>query len=304
MLAWGLTSIPDLLNPNLDALEDADEHSTLDALTSRRKSRSQNAAILHSAADAVSTENASTTLVDGSEPPIPTNPSGGVEELEQEAASEGAFNPETGEINWDCPCLGGMAHGPCGPEFREAFSCFIFSTEEPKGMDCIDKFQGMQQCFQRHPEVYKGELEDDEELDAELESERQKLVGEIAERKAQHADSTAAPQRRLLEEPASEATPARAAKAKGKQAPKADAPSVTGTATEASPDQKPSIGNQKLSEFVPDAEVEHKAAKSVTVDQDRTAPVNEKAIYESDPVPRAAHDARDHVGGNEREARK
>jgi len=25
---------------------------------------------------------------------------------------EGAFNPETGEINWDCPCLGGMAQGP------------------------------------------------------------------------------------------------------------------------------------------------------------------------------------------------
>jgi len=53
----------------------------------------------------------------------------------------GAFNPETGEINWDCPCLGGMAHGPCGEEFKAAFSCFVFSTEEPKGMECIDKFQ-------------------------------------------------------------------------------------------------------------------------------------------------------------------
>lgn len=37
---------------------------------------------------------------------------GSVEELEQEADQQGAFNPETGEINWDCPCLGGMAHGP------------------------------------------------------------------------------------------------------------------------------------------------------------------------------------------------
>ena len=25
------------------------------------------------------------------------------------------------EINWDCPCLGGMAHGPCGEEFKAAF---------------------------------------------------------------------------------------------------------------------------------------------------------------------------------------
>lgn len=47
----------------------------------------------------------------------------------------------TGEINWDCPCLGGMAHGPCGEEFKAAFSCFVYSTEEPKGMDCIEKFK-------------------------------------------------------------------------------------------------------------------------------------------------------------------
>lgn len=63
------------------------------------------------------------------------------DELEEEADGEGAFNPETGEINWDCPCLGGMAHGPCGPQFREAFSCFVYSKEDPKGVDCIDRFK-------------------------------------------------------------------------------------------------------------------------------------------------------------------
>lgn len=61
--------------------------------------------------------------------------------LEEEAEGEGAFNEETGEINWDCPCLGGMAHGPCGDQFRSAFSCFVYSKEEPKGVDCIDKFK-------------------------------------------------------------------------------------------------------------------------------------------------------------------
>ena len=69
-------------------------------------------------------------------------------------ASGGAFNPETGEINWDCPCLGGMAHGPCGPEFREAFSCFVYSEAEPKGINCVEKFQNMQTCFRAHPEIY------------------------------------------------------------------------------------------------------------------------------------------------------
>ncbi|KAI1918117.1 Oxidoreductase [Ophidiomyces ophidiicola] len=88
-------------------------------------------------------------------------------ELEEEADQEGAFNPETGEINWDCPCLGGMAHGPCGEDFKEAFSCFVFSTEEPKGMDCIDKFKNMQDCFKLHPEIYGSELDEDE-VDQEL----------------------------------------------------------------------------------------------------------------------------------------
>lgn len=31
-----------------------------------------------------------------------------------------------GSINWGCPCLGGMATGPCGSQFREAFSCFHY----------------------------------------------------------------------------------------------------------------------------------------------------------------------------------
>ncbi|KAI9788062.1 MAG: Oxidoreductase [Peltula sp. TS41687] len=85
------------------------------------------------------------------------------QEYEEEAANEGAFNPETGEINWDCPCLGGMAHGPCGEEFKAAFGCFVHSTVEPKGMDCIEHFKGMQNCFRRYPEVYAAELDDDEE---------------------------------------------------------------------------------------------------------------------------------------------
>jgi intermembrane space import and assembly protein 40 len=91
---------------------------------------------------------------------------GSPEALEEEAGQQGAFNPETGEINWDCPCLGGMADGPCGEDFKAAFSCFVFSESEPKGMDCIDKFQHMQDCFRKYPEIYGAELQDDEEDDS------------------------------------------------------------------------------------------------------------------------------------------
>jgi intermembrane space import and assembly protein 40 len=82
--------------------------------------------------------------------------------LEEEAEQQGAFNEETGEINWDCPCLGGMAHGVCGEQFRAAFSCFVYSKEEPKGVECIENFKAMQNCFREHPEIYGSELEEDE----------------------------------------------------------------------------------------------------------------------------------------------
>lgn len=125
---------------------------------------------------------------DSSEDSSPPGSSDTLAELEEESEDQGAFNPETGEINWDCPCLGGMAHGPCGEEFKAAFSCFVHSTEEPKGMDCIDKFKsvllskedngrdegfeasanpsgfrGMQDCFRQHPDVYPTEEEDEED---------------------------------------------------------------------------------------------------------------------------------------------
>jgi mitochondrial intermembrane space import and assembly protein 40 len=90
-----------------------------------------------------------------------TNPPATTQDDEQPEGEPGqpqpgaaAYNPDTGEINWDCPCLGGMAHGPCGMQFREAFSCFVFSEQEPKGIDCVEKFKAMQDCFREHPDIY------------------------------------------------------------------------------------------------------------------------------------------------------
>lgn len=89
----------------------------------------------------------------------------------------------SGEINWNCPCLGGMATGPCGVEFREAFSCFHYSEAEPKGSDCYDTFKTMQvtienlhfffvmshlwfccfkDCMSQYPTVYNQNAGDDD----------------------------------------------------------------------------------------------------------------------------------------------
>ncbi|KAF2860435.1 hypothetical protein K470DRAFT_247307 [Piedraia hortae CBS 480.64] len=94
-------------------------------------------------------------------PTTPTAPDTSTpDELQEEAGEQGAFNEETGEINWDCPCLGGMAHGPCGEKFKDSFRCFVFSKEEPKGVECIDHFNEMRKCFLEHPDVYGGWDED------------------------------------------------------------------------------------------------------------------------------------------------
>lgn len=55
-----------------------------------------------------------------------------------------------------------MATGPCGVEFREAFSCFHYSEAEPKGSDCYDDFKTMQDCMSQYPTVYNQNSGDDE----------------------------------------------------------------------------------------------------------------------------------------------
>uniref|UniRef100_A0A8C6QS71 Mitochondrial intermembrane space import and assembly protein 40 n=1 Tax=Nannospalax galili TaxID=1026970 RepID=A0A8C6QS71_NANGA len=76
-----------------------------------------------------------------------------------------------GDINWNCPCLGGMASGPCGEQFKSAFSCFHYSTEEIKGSDCVDQFRAMQECMQKYPDLYP---QDDDEEEEEKPSEQAK----------------------------------------------------------------------------------------------------------------------------------
>lgn len=94
--------------------------------------------------------------------------------LPESEPSPGLLLPN-GEINWNCPCLGGMATGPCGLEFREAFSCFHYSTADPKGSDCRKAFETMQGCMSQYPALYesKGVPMDDDDEDLEEEEAEQ-----------------------------------------------------------------------------------------------------------------------------------
>ncbi|KAI8338570.1 hypothetical protein BC941DRAFT_341287, partial [Chlamydoabsidia padenii] len=94
-----------------------------------------------------------------------------IQQQEETKDQSAAYDPETGEINWDCPCLGGMAQGPCGEQFKAAFSCFVYSEAEPKGVDCVEKFKNMQDCFREHPDIYGDEIDDDDEDEEETPAE-------------------------------------------------------------------------------------------------------------------------------------
>ncbi|KAK3908126.1 Mitochondrial intermembrane space import and assembly protein 40 [Frankliniella fusca] len=63
------------------------------------------------------------------------------------------------------PQPGGMATGPCGVEFREAFQCFHYSSADPKGSDCVELFKEMQGCMSQYPALYDNRDGKDEEYE-------------------------------------------------------------------------------------------------------------------------------------------
>ncbi len=63
-----------------------------------------------------------------------------------------AIDPITGEINWNCPCMGNNPKGPCGPLFKLAFSCFIKNQNNPEV--CSTFINNMNDCQKKHSSFY------------------------------------------------------------------------------------------------------------------------------------------------------
>jgi len=117
-------------------------------------------------------------------PKVPAQSAAAVSEAEEQYP--GAVSPD-GNINWDCPCLGGLgSEGPCVDSFKEAFSCWFFSESEEKGEECVEKFFDMSDCMKNNAEFYddlnarnKAEAEKSREeykasIDRQIEEESQK----------------------------------------------------------------------------------------------------------------------------------
>ncbi|KAG8391143.1 hypothetical protein BUALT_Bualt01G0157200 [Buddleja alternifolia] len=65
----------------------------------------------------------------------------------------------------ECPCIAHLRSGPCGVPFSDAFVCFLKSTAEEMGSDCVSPFVALQNCIKANPDAFsKDVLEDDDDI--------------------------------------------------------------------------------------------------------------------------------------------
>ncbi|KAG0604780.1 hypothetical protein M758_9G007000 [Ceratodon purpureus] len=80
----------------------------------------------------------------------------------------------------ECDCVAELREGPCGSQFSEAFYCFLTSTAEEQGSDCIKPFIAMQTCMAANPEAfvqYSGDDRNDSNAEGECKPQGNKQDG-------------------------------------------------------------------------------------------------------------------------------
>ncbi|KAL0914008.1 hypothetical protein M5K25_017505 [Dendrobium thyrsiflorum] len=89
-----------------------------------------------------------------------------------EATAEGGDENETldqkAQRALECPCVADLRKGPCGSQFSEAFVCFIKSTAEEKGSDCVSPFVALQNCIRSNPDAFSKDVLEDEDQEEEV----------------------------------------------------------------------------------------------------------------------------------------
>jgi hypothetical protein len=169
-------------------------------------------------------------------------------------------------------------------------------------MDCIEKFQGMRDCFQEYPEVYKDELADDEELDRELEQEKQELTQQIRERREKDLAQEQEGGRRLLEEEAPKARVKATRKIEEEQGAPTGDPSPASPSTQVSaektskPSPEPTAARADTAKPALSGEEKeniHEGQSSQTISSRSPPPVSAEADPVDELIPKAAFDARE-----------
>ncbi|KAL9230078.1 hypothetical protein vseg_005470 [Gypsophila vaccaria] len=78
----------------------------------------------------------------------------------------------------ECPCIADLRKGPCGNQFSEAFLCFLKSTTEEKGSDCVTPFIALQNCVKANPNAFPKDVDEEDEQvsDKEVSSTGQRII--------------------------------------------------------------------------------------------------------------------------------
>ncbi|MCL7049215.1 hypothetical protein MKW94_004444 [Papaver nudicaule] len=78
----------------------------------------------------------------------------------------------------ECPCVAELRSGPCGTSFSEAFLCFLKSTAEEKGSDCVNPFIALQDCIKANPNAFSKDVldEDDNSKEEEEQIEDHRII--------------------------------------------------------------------------------------------------------------------------------
>ncbi|KAK7255715.1 hypothetical protein RIF29_29134 [Crotalaria pallida] len=94
---------------------------------------------------------------------IDSNPTS-LESILAEAAAYGDKDQDTESIEakaqkaLECPCIAELRTGACGLQFSEAFLCFLKSTAEEKGSDCVHPFVALQSCIKANPNAFSKDI--------------------------------------------------------------------------------------------------------------------------------------------------
>lgn len=120
--------------------------------------------------------------------------SSSLESLIAEAAAYGNDENESLDAKaqkaLDCPCIADLRNGACGFQFSEAFLCFLKSTTEEKGSDCVHPFVALQNCIKANPNAFsKDVLEEDEVKKDEEPTQEYKIIAPLWSKESKTAKS-------------------------------------------------------------------------------------------------------------------
>ncbi|XP_048234967.1 mitochondrial intermembrane space import and assembly protein 40 homolog [Ricinus communis] len=108
-----------------------------------------------------------------------SSPATSVESLIAEAAAYGNDENESLDAKaqkaLECPCIADLRKGSCGIQFSEAFVCFLKSTAEEKGSDCVHPFVALQDCLKANPEAFSNDILEQEVEKEEVEAKDYKM---------------------------------------------------------------------------------------------------------------------------------